>query len=178
MPVPGSVTRQPVFGLPYAQRPSGVFAPVAMTSDTTPAPWVASASGEYISYAGAWAAFNAPRGAGGNGWLNAAGAQPQWIAIKLPYPFVASCYFLYPWWSDNFPGRSPTAWTLQGSNDSGTTWMVLDTRSGVTWATNSTTLRFDVADPRPCTNYRLYISANGGDGYTGLGSFLLNGRRF
>ena len=176
MPLPLTITDQPIFGLPTLARPQGVIVPPAMTSNTAPVPWVASASGEYNAGSAAWHAFCAPRVY--NGWLNANGALPQWIALKFPYPFVVATYSLYPWWADNFPGRSPTAWTFQGSPDGGTTWLVLDTQTGQTWAAATTTKTYTVVQPVACTAFRLWITANGGNSYTGLGSFLFTGRRF
>lgn len=177
MPSPVTIGGGPIYGLPTLARPRGVIAPPPMTSNTTPSPFAASASGQYAAATAAWVAFNTPRSAG-NGWLNNGEVLPQWIAIHLPYPFVVASYALYPWWFDSFPTRSPTAWSLQGSNDDGASWMILDSRSGETWATNTTTLTFAVTQPVGCKMFRLWITATGGNQYTGLGSFLLSGRRF
>jgi hypothetical protein len=147
-----------------------------MTSATTPGGWAVTASTEYNSGAAGWYAVRTPLAY--NGWLTDGSALPQWLAVSLPRPYVVAAYQLIPWWADNFPGRTPTAWTLEGSND-GTTWYVLDTRTGITWGSATAIRGFPVASPvTPYTRFRIYISANGGNAYTGLGWFQLIGRRF
>lgn len=59
------------------------------------------------------------------------------------------------------PTRDPKNWNLSGSND-GTTWTVLDTRTGETFSDRNQTRRFEVDDTTPYTYYRVYITQNGG----------------
>ncbi|MGH3461665.1 MAG: GH92 family glycosyl hydrolase [Kribbellaceae bacterium] len=49
---------------------------------------------------------------------------------------------------------APTGWTLQGSND-GSTWATVDRRTGQTFAFDSYTRSFSVAQPKAYTSYRL-----------------------
>jgi hypothetical protein len=63
------------------------------------------------------------------------------------------------------PANTPTAFTIQGSNN-GTDWTTVDTRSGLAWA-GTETKSFDVASPGAYRYYRLNTSAlQGGGGST------------
>ena len=55
------------------------------------------------------------------------GATSTWIKVETPADAVITRYTLTS--ANDFPGRDPQSWTLEGStNDS--TWTVLDTRAG------------------------------------------------
>lgn len=136
-----------------------------MTSANTPS-GVASDS-EHYSTTDAWKAMTP---AGGNGWLSNGSALPQWIGYEYPTARTAIAYSFRPWWADNYPSRTPAAWTFQGSND-GSTWDDLDTRSGFTPTDPAGRYVFVVGAPDSYTHYRMLITANNGNTYTGLGSF-------
>lgn len=128
------------------------------------------ASAEY-GLTPAWNAFvDPPRTVGG--WINGGLAV---LGVVFPTAFIARGYLMYPWWPDAFPGRSPTVWTLEGSLD-GWSWTVVDSRSGITWTSDSETKFFPVSTPGSYLFYRLNLTANGGDSYTGLGWFKLQGK--
>tara|TARA_R110000782_G_scaffold212862_1_gene300881 strand:+ start:322 stop:801 length:480 start_codon:yes stop_codon:yes gene_type:complete len=138
-----------------------------MTSATAPS-GVASASSFYPN-ANPYFAFNAAS----NGWITNGGAGPHWLQYQWPTVTRVCSYSIAPWDFDTFPSRCPTAWTLQGSND-GSTWTALDTKTGYagTWAVG-VTKTFTLAAPVSYLYYRLYITANGGDAYTGVRRFSL-----
>jgi len=106
------------------------------------------------------------------GWLSNASALPQWIKYQYSAAKTAVAYGFRPWWVDNYPGRTPTAWKLQGSNDD-SAWTDLDTVSGFSPNSSSVDFVFAVASPASYAYYRLYITANGGNAYTGVGEFLV-----
>ncbi|MFJ6294579.1 GH92 family glycosyl hydrolase [Streptomyces griseoviridis] len=53
--------------------------------------------------------------------------------------------------------RAPTGWTLQGSDDDGTTWKTLDKRSGQSFAWDRQTRAFSVGSPGTYGKYRLVL---------------------
>ena len=76
---------------------------------------------------------------------------------------------------DIFPGRLPLVWKFQGSNN-GTDWIDLDSRTTTSASWESTTLRtFTLSNPGAYTRYRIYITQNGGDGYTSIRWLQLRG---
>jgi hypothetical protein len=102
-------------------------------------------------------------------WASAT-APPQWIEIDVTgAPVVSQGYALLAHATEE--SSAPSAWTYEGSND-GSTWTVLDTRSGISLSggflqpflfSNSTAYRY----------YRLNISATpgGGGGIVRLSEF-------
>jgi hypothetical protein len=140
----------------------GVDQVPTMTSNTAPS-GVCSASSNY-SATPAYYAFDHGNT---NGWITN-GTSTGWIQYQFASAVTITSYEVTPWSTDNFPSRSPTAWTLEGSND-GSTWTTLDTRtySSSAWLLNTPAL-FGIASPGSYAYYRLNVTANGGDGYMGV----------
>ncbi len=69
-------------------------------------------------------------------------------------------------------GREPKAWTLQGSND-GVNFVALDTETVINNWSNRENKFFDVDNPGEYRFYRLNITDNNGDSFTGLDGFQL-----
>jgi hypothetical protein len=69
----------------------------------------------------------------------------------------------------------PSAWVLEGSDD-GTTWTVLDARSGESFAWRRQTRPFEVKDPGAYRHYRLEFT-KGGDASTTLSEIELLSNR-
>ncbi|MEU5783475.1 ThuA domain-containing protein [Micromonospora lupini] len=83
-----------------------------------------------------------------------------WVAYQLAAPKRITGYALTS--ANDFVGRDPKDWTLQGSND-GQSWSDLDRRTNQTFAERFQTRRFDIATPQEFTRYRLNITANSGE---------------
>ncbi|WP_030490313.1 ThuA domain-containing protein [Micromonospora chokoriensis] len=83
-----------------------------------------------------------------------------WVTYELSAPKRITGYALTS--ANDFVGRDPKDWTLQGSTD-GQSWTDLDRRTGQTFAERFQTRRFDIATPREFSRYRLYITANSGE---------------
>lgn len=66
------------------------------------------------------------------------------------------------------PERDPQMWSLLGSND-GTTWTLLDVRSGQNLGARGTTSAYDLSNALAFKRYRLSITTNNGSIETGLG---------
>jgi hypothetical protein len=138
----------------------------SMTSATAPS-GVASASESYYTLP-AWYAFSQEQG----GWVSNGSALPQYLQYQFDSAKTITSYQITPWSVDNFPSYSPTAWVLKGSND-GSSWTDLDTRSFSAWVISSPQA-FDVTSPGSYAYYRLHITANGGNAYTGVHALTLN----
>jgi hypothetical protein len=74
--------------------------------------------------------------------------------------------------ADDAPERDPRGWTLQGSTN-GTTWVTLDTRTGLDFSDRRQTRAFVIADSAAYSRYRLQISANHGGAATQLAEWEL-----
>ncbi|NLH16172.1 MAG: hypothetical protein GX455_06310 [Phycisphaerae bacterium] len=90
-------------------------------------------------------------------WL--ARANKAWIAYDFPgdAAYVIGAYALTT--ANDNTGRDPKSWTLQGSNDGGVTWTVLDTQTGITLGdTRKITLNYTVTNPGSYKMYKLDIT--------------------
>ncbi len=115
---------------------SSKLIPITMTSDTTPSPFVASASSFY-SGRNPFRAFNGTLNSTlETGWQqNNAGDTDPWIAIDLGSPIIVNKYAMYS--NDSDASRTPISWELQGSNGNDE-WETLDIREvSEPWDTSS-----------------------------------------
>jgi glucose/arabinose dehydrogenase/PKD repeat protein/type 1 glutamine amidotransferase len=101
-------------------------------------------------------------------WL--ARANTAQVAYQLGADTTVTGYALTS--ANDFAGRDPKDWTLQGSAD-GQTWTDLDRRTGQSFAERFQTRTFEVAEPRPFRHYRLDITANAGEPLTQLADLRL-----
>ena len=140
-----------------------------MTSDSAPSGFV-SASETYPGLSPWWAFSDSQVG-----WFNN-GTLPCWIQYQFSMPKVVVGYRITPWSADSFPQRSPSSWTLQVSND-GITWTNFNSQtiySSTEWTSN-TPLEFSSPNSTPYTYYRLYLTGNFSNAYTGIRQFQLLG---
>ncbi|WP_432838100.1 ThuA domain-containing protein [Dactylosporangium sp. CA-092794] len=94
----------------------------------------------------------------GTKWLTF--ARTGWVTFRLTTPAAVNSYALTS--ANDFPGRDPRDWTLQGSAD-GQSWTDLDQRAGQTFAERFQTRKFDFANTQAYPYYRLNITANSGE---------------
>lgn len=149
----------------------------AMTSNAAPAGYVASASSEYTSYP-AYMAFDGIKSPASstNAWITSSGVYTGWLRIDLPAAKGITSYSIT---GRGSTGSEPSDFTLEGSNDGGSTWTVLDTRSGETgWGVGSTrSYELDASQLAATYNsIRLNITASGTpDSYLAIGELIING---
>ncbi|WP_055585733.1 ThuA domain-containing protein [Streptacidiphilus griseoplanus] len=93
-----------------------------------------------------------------------------WITEKLDKPVAISQYALTS--ANDYPGRDPKDWTLQGSAD-GSSWTTLDTRSGQSFPDRFQTRQFTFGNTTAYPFYRLNITANSGESATQLAELRL-----
>ena len=79
--------------------------------------------------------------------------------------------------ASDFPGRDPTAWSLQASND-GDEWVTLDNQSSVEWEHRLEAKVYEILSPDAFTSYRLTILNISDDsvGSTQIAEFWLENR--
>ncbi|HEX5993711.1 MAG TPA: ThuA domain-containing protein, partial [Jiangellales bacterium] len=99
-------------------------------------------------------------------------ARTGWIAVKLAAPVAVAHYALTS--ANDFPGRDPRDWTLQGSHD-GQTWTDLDRRTGETFPQRFQTKQYTFDNSQAYQHYRLDITANSGEPLTQLAELWLIG---
>lgn len=147
----------------------------AMTSNTAPAGFVASASSTYGSPYLAFSAFDGVASST-NAWITAAGVFTGWLRIDLPAPKGITSYSIT---SRALTGSDPADFTLEGSNDAGETWTVLDTRTGeIGWAVGSQrSYELDASQlAATYSSIRLNITASGTpDSYLAVAELVING---
>ncbi|MGH3762477.1 ThuA domain-containing protein [Actinophytocola sp.] len=93
-----------------------------------------------------------------------------WIAYELEEPAVVTKYALTS--ANDFAGRDPKNWTLQGSQD-GTDWVDLDSRSDEEFPERFQRREFEVDNDTAYAHYRLDITENAGEPLTQLAEWSL-----
>ncbi|MBO0609065.1 GH92 family glycosyl hydrolase [Myceligenerans salitolerans] len=84
-----------------------------------------------------------------------------WVAYELSEATSVAAYALTS--ANDFAGRDPQSWTLQGSTD-GETWVDIDEQSGVTFSERFEQQIFELDAPTEAYRYfRLDVTANHGD---------------
>ncbi|TDC40121.1 DUF1080 domain-containing protein [Micromonospora sp. 15K316] len=146
----GLLGTRPAAGLPNAEKPVS-----------------AAASGENPPNETAAMAID---GSTSTKWL--ARTTTGWLSAKLAAPVVVSRYALTS--ANDFPGRDPKNWTLQGSQD-GTSWTDLDTRSDETFPQRFQTKQYSFTNTTAYQHYRLNITANSGEPLIQLAELWLIG---
>ncbi|MCM0677475.1 ThuA domain-containing protein [Micromonospora phytophila] len=146
----GLIGTRPAASLPNAEKPVSATASAENPPNETAAKAIDGSTGTK------WLTFN-PTG---------------WLAAKLAKPVVVSRYALTS--ANDFPGRDPKNWTLQGSQD-GTTWTDLDSRSGETFPQRFQTKQYSFTNTTAYQHYRLNVTANGGEPLIQLAELWLIG---
>lgn len=137
------------------------FAPHTMSNNTTPAPYVASASSQYSASYAAWHAFDASLTLP---WGTQWGQTTGWLKIDIGAQWSLDNYSV----QGEDPGEgmqfAPKNWTLEGSNNDAD-WTTLDTVTNQTGWSGNEIRNFDCDLKNQKFRYfRLNVSlANGGN---------------
>lgn len=131
-----------------------------MTSDTSPS-GTASASSTY-NYTGSTSAYKAFNGNNGDAWASSTSDNDKWLEYDFDSLKTVAAYGISPPDSSDV-SSAPASWTFEGWN--GSSWEILDTRSGVNGWAAKTKKEFSVSMPKAFSKYRLHISATGGATY-------------
>jgi type 1 glutamine amidotransferase/PKD repeat protein len=103
-------------------------------------------------------------------WL--AHATTAWASMKMQNPVAVAHYAMTS--ANDYPGRDPVDWTLQGSQD-GQNWTDLDKRSGQSFPQRFQTQDYTFNNTTAYAYYRLDITKNGGEPLTQLAELRLFG---
>lgn len=130
-----------------------------MTSNTTPAGYVASASSQIDATREAWHVFDGISDPGEliGKWHSGAG-MPQWVMLQFPEAVSVARFFITNAQDDGtYHYTGITTFMLQGSNDGSK----FDTLGEYTNQTGyGVTTTFDVKNPAPYMYYRIYITGS------------------
>lgn len=147
-----------------------------MTSDTTPSPYVASASGVLIATYSAWKAFNGTNINNSDGWATNS-TKTGWIQID--YGIGKKSNILYITNRNNntdnsYLTSSPKDFKILGSND-GKNYDVLSIVENVTdWTKSNETKKFEFDNSKPYRYYKLDVLSNNGGGTIIIGELLFS----
>lgn len=126
----------------------------AMTGNDAPSGYAARSSGLVSGSGAAWQAFDRSPGYNSASEVITSGL-PGWVFLSFPAGQRFTAYKIA-----NRPGGvAMTSWLLQGSNDGGSTFTTVDSRSGYSFS-GATYDTFQIASPGTYTTYRLYVTAN------------------
>lgn len=143
---------------------AGVNVIPKMTNDTTPPPFVASASSSYSSYTAFYAfdqVFN-----GTSRWISNM-TPPVWCKISLDIPRKVSKYRL----ASGHISQQISSWVLQGSNDN-SIWTDLDTVANHPLSIDKYD-DFTIDNPYYYKHYRVYVNATTNNTIASLSGFAL-----
>jgi len=103
----------------------------------------------------------------------------EWLQIQLPYPIVLTSYSIQARSDTYATSQSPSAWYLAGSMD-GTTWTLLDSRTGQTSWTQSAVFGYAIssANAASYSYYRIVVTnvtsnSPSSGGYSAIGELRL-----
>lgn len=125
----------------------------------------ASASSSYDSSQGALKAIDN----NSNSWWAPQNIDPIWIKLDMLESFVCTKYMIQAR-SDSIVGMA-SGWLFQGLD--GSTWVTLDTRSGITWESVSQRKEFIIENNLSFSSYRFYNIVWLATGYRGIAEIRL-----
>ena len=148
----------------YYDNPGGTtLATPLMTGYTTSGVTVSSTGSPEYTTDYAWHAFD--RSNTETTFAGFSGATPV-IVVDYGASTTIASYSVVPR-AAGFSSRNPVAWTIDVWN--GTSWVTVDSRSGQSFATLSTTNSYTIASPVAANKIRFNCTANNGDSYTEFG---------
>jgi len=144
------------YGIGYAKTPQ--VATPRMSANNAPY-GTASASTSYDSNYQPWKVFNRTNFDYTDCWISQIGAGTGWLRFDYPEALTIKRYAI-TMRNDATDRGSPTAWTFEGSNDNGSSWNVLDTKSGQAIFSQAETRTYDIANATAYKSYRINITAS------------------
>jgi len=146
----------------YVRKKTGENIIPDMTSDTTPS-GIAFGDSTFSASYPYWYAFTS---LDSQCWVSSSTLPlPHFIGYDFGQPRKIRSYGVKNRTLDaNDLITAPNTWILQGSNNN-STWIDLDSVSGITWASKGLEKKFDLKESVEYRYYRLYITAN--NGYSG-----------
>jgi len=186
------------------QNTSYTWPPAALTTNTTTSltgklygngTYVATASSSFSINNYAYTAFDKTSGATLNIWANSTAAYSgttglytantyttivngttyygEWLDLLLPNQILLTSYSIQARNDINYT-QTPTTWILAGTNNAGTTWTSIDTRSNIVYSQNQI-ITFNVTTSQYYNEYRLIIQATNNSTYTSINEMIFYG---
>src|SRR5204863_5480294 len=97
----------------------------------------------------------------GTKWLDFANSFPSTRSSWIQYQYANQEQYVVTNYTitsaNDAPDRDPADWALLGSNDGGTNWITLDTRTGQVFASRFLSQSYTVPSPGAYNLYRLRI---------------------
>lgn len=154
----------------YSLKSEEILYETKMTSNTAPAPYVASASGQSSTTNSPWKAFNGTNLNISDCWI--VSAQKGWIQIDFGSKKLANViYVANRNNTSDFATSPPKDFNILGSNDGFNFDTIAEIKNQTSW-TQDQTRRFTINKPKEYRYYRLEILTNNGDAYTAVGEIL------
>ncbi|WP_339240939.1 hypothetical protein MKX40_09145 [Paenibacillus sp. FSL R5-0517] len=142
--------------------PSGLVSFVPKMNSNNAPYGVASASSVYEdtdSYR-AWRAFDKTS----TGWLHTrSSVVGAWIRYGMDIPKVLKGYSIQV--GITASTDSPTGWRVEGSNNNGATWEIIDTKTGQSWSSNQKRIYTVPNNNKEFKDHRVIVTTNGGGAY-------------
>ncbi len=147
------------------QNPSAAF----MLGTAAASKYWATETGSYTATTGAYT----PGATGHSTMWNGTETFGEWLQLRMPQPIMLTSYTM----SHQVVGRAPRDWVLLGSNDGGATFVLLDTRTGVTSWSTSVAMTFTVTDVFSAySTFRIVVTKNQGtESFLGIGDVRMFG---
>lgn len=177
-------TTQPLYEYPPSSLATGVSGTQPSTTVVTGqaygnGTYVANAS-SYFGTLYAYQAFDktAQSSGGANGWASTTGVynttsgvytgskslggvSGEWLSIQFPSSVSVTSYSITGQYNFNdWMLQAPASFTVLGSTN-GTTWVTLDTRSGLTWTTSGQVQTFYISSPSFYSYYAMVVTTVG-----------------
>lgn len=150
--------------------PSGIEQPWRMFDKNNNGTWWTTSSGSYSTITGLYTAGVYSTTISGSPYAG------EWIQIRLPSAIILYSYTLYN--ASSWNSRAPVDFKIAGSND-GTNWTIVDTQTGITsWTSSTTNLTFTPSNTSTAYSYyRLCVNkyGQGNGGFLSMGEWVLNG---
>ncbi|MCM3273913.1 discoidin domain-containing protein [Paenibacillus elgii] len=149
-------------------RPSETNSIPKMTSNTTPSPFVVTASSVYSATFDAWKAFNGTISEVNDCWVSANGLKNGWIKFDFNAPKAICNYAIVNRNYSTAISTAPKDWTFEGSNND-SDWVTLDVRSNETNWLISQRRTYSFPNNTKYRYYRLNITSNNGEAFIAIG---------
>ncbi|MBU7316165.1 discoidin domain-containing protein [Paenibacillus oleatilyticus] len=149
-------------------RPSETNSIPKMTSNTTPSPFVVTASSVYSATYDAWKAFNGTISDVYDCWVSADGLKNGWIKFDFYSPKAICNYSIVNRNYSTAISTAPKDWTFEGSNND-SDWITLDVRSNETNWLISQKRTYSFLNNTKYRYYRLNVTSNNGEAFIAIG---------
>lgn len=144
-----------------------------MTSNNTPAPFVASASSIYSASFPAYLAFNGTASTVNDCWASVNNTVAGWIQIDYGTSKIANILTLTPRNDSSTVDSSPKDFNILASNDNIKFTTLLEVKNQVGWIANNPRV-FKFNNLKPYRYYRIEVISNNGRTYTAIGDITFS----